>query len=52
MEDRNLILTDGENENKLYKMDIERGKVIEEWSTGDKNVVQYGPTKKFRSNDA
>lgn len=45
MEDRNLILTDGENENKLYKMDIERGKVIEEWSTGDKNVVQYGPTK-------
>ncbi|CAI4908618.1 AVN_collapsed_G0044780.mRNA.1.CDS.1 [Saccharomyces cerevisiae] len=47
MEDRNLILTDGENENKLYKMDIERGKVIEEWSTGDKNVVQYGPTKKF-----
>ncbi|EHN00597.1 Vid27p [Saccharomyces cerevisiae x Saccharomyces kudriavzevii VIN7] len=47
MEDRNLILTDGQSENKLYKMDIERGKVIEEWTTGDKNVVQYGPTKKF-----
>ncbi|CAI4051309.1 hypothetical protein SUVZ_14G1190 [Saccharomyces uvarum] len=47
MEDRNLILTDGQNENRLYKMDIERGKVVEEWTTGDKNVVQYGPAKKF-----
>ncbi|CCF56216.1 hypothetical protein KAFR_0A07820 [Kazachstania africana CBS 2517] len=47
MEDRSMILSDNTNKNKLYKMDLERGKVIEEWSTGDKNVVQYGPTKKF-----
>lgn len=47
MEDRSLILGDKQNLNKLYRMDIETGKVVEEWGTGDKNVVQYGPTKKY-----
>lgn len=46
-EDRNLILRDEKDNNKLFKMDLERGKVVEEWGTGDKDVVQYGPTKKF-----
>ncbi|CCK70768.1 Vid27p KNAG_0F00990 [Huiozyma naganishii CBS 8797] len=47
MEDRSIILSDDKNLNRLYKLDIERGKVIEEWGTGDKNVVQYGPSKKY-----
>lgn len=47
MEDRSLILGDSDNLNKLYKMDIETGKIIEEWGSGDKNIVQYGPTKKY-----
>lgn len=47
MEDQAMILRDGINGNKLYKMDLERGQVIEEWEAGGKNVVQVGPTKKF-----
>lgn len=47
MEDRALIMRDGKDENKIFKMDLERGKVIEEWSTSEKNVVQFGPAKKF-----
>lgn len=47
MEDQAMVLRDGTNGNKLYKMDLERGKVIEEWEAGGKNVVQVGPTKKF-----
>ncbi|AQZ10137.1 VID27 (YNL212W) [Zygosaccharomyces parabailii] len=47
MEDRNLILKDEKDSTRLFKMDLERGKVIEEWGTGEKDVVQYGPSKKF-----
>lgn len=47
MEDRNLILRDENDKSKLYKMDLERGQVVEEWGTGEKDVVQYGPTRKF-----
>ncbi|CCD25683.1 Vid27p NDAI_0F03650 [Naumovozyma dairenensis CBS 421] len=47
MGDRSMILSDSSTKNKLYKMDLERGQIVEEWSTGDKNLVQYGPTKKF-----
>ena len=47
MEDRSLILGDNENLNKLYRLDIETGKIIEEWGAGENNIVQYGPTKKY-----
>lgn len=47
MEDRSLIVQDSGNSKKIFKMDIERGKVIEEWGTGDRNVIKVGPTKKF-----
>lgn len=47
MEDRALVLRDGSGSEKLYKMDLERGKVVEEWETGGKNMIQVGPTKKF-----
>lgn len=47
MEDRSLIVQDYKNPNKIFKMDLERGKVIEEWGTGERDVVRFGPTKKF-----
>lgn len=47
MEDTSMVLSDTLNKNKLYKMDLNRGSIVEEWTTGDKDVVQYGPTKKF-----
>ncbi|SMN19779.1 similar to Saccharomyces cerevisiae YNL212W VID27 Cytoplasmic protein of unknown function [Maudiozyma saulgeensis] len=47
MEDSSMIISDSSNRNKLYKMDLNRGSIVEEWGTGDKDVVQYGPTKKF-----
>ena len=42
-----MVFSDPDNKNTLYKMDLNRGAVVEEWTTGDKNVVQYGPSKKF-----
>ncbi|QLQ79406.1 hypothetical protein HG537_0C00530 [Torulaspora globosa] len=47
MEDRALVLRDSKDSEKIYKMDLERGKIVEEWETGGKNMVQVGPTKKF-----
>lgn len=47
MDETAMVFSDSANKNKLYKMDLNRGAVVEEWTTGDKNVVQYGPTKKF-----
>ncbi|KAL3229521.1 Vacuolar import and degradation protein 27 [Nakaseomyces bracarensis] len=47
MEDHAMVFSDSKNKNTLYKMDIEKGKVVDEWQVGDKTVVQYGPTKKF-----
>ena len=47
MEDTSLILSDGQNKNKLYRMDLNRGAIVEEWGTGERAIAQYGPTKKF-----
>lgn len=47
MEDRALVLRDSKDGEKIYKMDLERGKIVEEWETGGKNMIQVGPTKKF-----
>lgn len=47
LEDRAMVFSDRENKNTLYKMDIEKNKIVDEWQVGDKSVVQYGPTKKF-----
>lgn len=47
MEDRSMILADKTNTQKLYKMDIEKGIIVEEWGTGEKEIVKIGPTKKF-----
>ncbi|KAG9296039.1 hypothetical protein G9A89_011891 [Geosiphon pyriformis] len=34
-EDSSMILMDGDNEQNLYKMDLEYGKVVEEWKVHD-----------------
>ncbi|QLL32531.1 hypothetical protein HG536_0D00530 [Torulaspora globosa] len=47
MEDKALVLRDGKDSEKIYKMDLERGKIVEEWETGGKNMIQVGPAKKF-----
>lgn len=47
MEDQAMVLRDGVHGDKIYKMDLQRGKIVEEWEAGGKNVVQVGPTKKF-----
>ncbi|CAI5760808.1 unnamed protein product [Candida verbasci] len=45
-EDRYMILSNPEEENKLFKMDLNRGSVVEEWDT-NLPVVNYGPNSKF-----
>ncbi|SCU98383.1 LAMI_0F14378g1_1 [Lachancea mirantina] len=46
-EDTALILQNSDDRGKLYKMDLERGRIVEEWSAGGKDIVNYGPSKKF-----
>ncbi|AMD22831.1 HHR062Cp [Eremothecium sinecaudum] len=46
-EDRAMILQDPSKKDTLYKMDLERGKVVEEWRAKDNEIVQFGPSKKF-----
>ncbi|AAS50603.1 ABL168Cp [Eremothecium gossypii ATCC 10895] len=46
-EDRALILQDENHKERLFKMDLERGKVVEEWVAGGRDVLQIGPNKKF-----
>ncbi|CAG8508042.1 743_t:CDS:10 [Ambispora leptoticha] len=47
-QDSSLILMNGQNEHSLYKMDLEYGKIVEEWDVHDvvpcTNIV---PEKKF-----
>lgn len=47
LEDRAMIIQDNADKSKLYRIDLERGQVVEEWSMYDKYVVQYGPSRKF-----
>lgn len=46
-EDRAMIIQDENDKSRVYKMDLERGQVVEEWSAGNKEILRYGPTKKF-----
>ncbi|KPI40553.1 Vacuolar import and degradation protein 27 [Cyphellophora attinorum] len=46
--DRDLVLQDAANPNSLYRMDLERGKVVDEWKAHDDiPVVGFGPETKF-----
>ncbi|KAI2464939.1 VID27-domain-containing protein [Annulohypoxylon bovei var. microspora] len=47
-EDRNLILQNDTDPNKLYRMDLEYGKVVDEWNVHDDiPVITFGPENKF-----
>lgn len=47
-EDQNMILQDDANPNSLYRMDLEYGKVIDEWKVHDHiPVINFAPETKF-----
>jgi hypothetical protein len=47
-EDSNMILQDGSNPNALYRMDLEYGKVVDEWKVHDDiGVTTFAPEQKF-----
>ncbi|KAI6778135.1 Vacuolar import and degradation protein-like protein [Emericellopsis cladophorae] len=47
-EDRDLVFQSDTNPNKLYRMDLEAGKVVDEWNVHDDiGVVSFGPENKF-----
>ncbi|KAI1505165.1 VID27 cytoplasmic protein-domain-containing protein [Biscogniauxia marginata] len=47
-EDRNMILQNDSDPNKLYRMDLEYGKVVDEWNVHDDiPVVTFAPENKF-----
>lgn len=48
-QDQNMIISDKQHsENKLYKMDLNRGKIVEEWEVNEQYpIVSYGPNSKF-----
>lgn len=47
-EDRDLIIQNNVDANKLYRMDIEYGKVVDEWKVHDDiPVVTFAPENKF-----
>lgn len=47
-EDRDLVLQNENDPNKLYRMDLEYGKVVDEWNVHDDiPVVTFAPENKF-----
>lgn len=47
-EDQYMIMSNDDQSNALYKMDLNRGKIIEEWKIDDNNpVVSFGPNTKY-----
>ncbi|KAI2627806.1 VID27-domain-containing protein [Hypoxylon sp. NC1633] len=47
-EDRNMILQNDTDPNKLYRMDLEYGKVVDEWNVHDDiPVLTFAPENKF-----
>ncbi|TGO61319.1 hypothetical protein BCON_0028g00360 [Botryotinia convoluta] len=47
-EDTNMILQDGNNPNSLYRMDLEYGKIVDEWKVHDDIPVNtFAPESKF-----
>ncbi|KAH8673268.1 vacuolar import and degradation protein [Xylariales sp. PMI_506] len=47
-EDTNMILQNDKDPNKLYRMDLEYGKVVDEWNVHDDiPVVTFAPENKF-----
>ncbi|KAK0645077.1 Vacuolar import and degradation protein 27 [Lasiodiplodia hormozganensis] len=48
MEDRDMILQNPDNPNSLYRLDLERGAVVDEWKVHDDIPVSiFAPEKKY-----
>lgn len=49
MQDQNIVMSNTKfDDKKLFKMDLNRGKIVDEWKVDEKNpVVSYGPNSKF-----
>jgi len=46
--DHTMLLMDDANPNSLFRMDLERGKVVEEWKIDeDRSLVEIAPDSKF-----
>ncbi|KAK6202557.1 VID27 cytoplasmic protein-domain-containing protein [Scheffersomyces amazonensis] len=48
-QDQVMVMSNRQHNDKvLYKMDLNRGKIVEEWEIDEKNpIVSYGPNTKF-----
>ncbi|SCU94135.1 LADA_0G06788g1_1 [Lachancea dasiensis] len=46
-EDQAMIVQDKNDPSRLFKLNLERGKVVEEYSAGGKDVLKYSHSKKF-----
>ncbi|SCV05306.1 LANO_0H04566g1_1 [Lachancea nothofagi CBS 11611] len=46
-EDQAMIIQNKNDPSRIYKLNLERGKVVEEYSAGDKDVLRYSNSKKF-----
>lgn len=47
-EDQYMIMSNDDNSNALYKMDLNRGKIFEEWNIDDDiPIVSFGPNSKY-----
>jgi hypothetical protein len=48
-QDQYMIMSNQDvNDSNLYKMDLNRGTIVEQWGIDDKNkIVSYGPNSKF-----
>jgi hypothetical protein len=48
VEDGSLVMQDDKNKDKLFRLDLERGKIVDEWKVKkDLSVVEFGPNSKF-----
>ncbi|KAH3901514.1 Vid27p SCDLUD_003010 [Saccharomycodes ludwigii] len=47
MEDRAMLFQNPSDQTAIYKMDIERGTIVEKWSMGNKALTSFGPAKKY-----
>lgn len=48
MQDRYMVMQGSADDSKLFKMDLERGKIIEEWDVAkDQTLKSFGPNSKY-----
>ncbi|CEP64611.1 Vid27p LALA0_S12e02894g [Lachancea lanzarotensis] len=46
-EDEAMIIQDKNDPSRIFKLNLERGKVVEEYSAGGKDILKYSHSKKF-----